>query len=655
MGGRISALLREIIYFSNIIVKSTSGLLFLALTFFAIEVDAKYYNYDVPYINQLDYAEWGQSACGPTSITMLLRYWYPNALIDVPEVYHAATQQNSYYNTYKGKTIGAPLLGYYNIGWALGKGCCWVGTNPDTGFGEDRVPKEFQKYHRGKNSGMAPNNAVTYLTTIWDGTTELRVNQTMEHIINEIKNRPVILNVDEGYGGHYIVLRGYDEESNIFYINDPYAPYQDSDRIFPFENANNAPITYETLERWFQSRMRMIIFQPNADHNETTKQYTVIVDNGIANFGDADNLNANCKENSHCFEVDDINARTQDNKYVWLCYHLNGKDWIYPVEDGHWVQWKPKLAKNGLYRVLVKFHGDKTQTNVKYDIYDSIGNLIGSEIVNQATDGYQSVSLGDYYLIDGAHVGVKNMPANCNADAIMFQYLGDPFIYGSSGNGLSSGPSHLYKVITSADGTDDDIGLIATAGAEHPLITDLALTPDRNLYGVSFNRFYHIDSVNATATPIGGTYNYSINALASDKNGNLYAAAFSTGQFLSIDKNTGNVTLIGQFGSGYGSSGDLAFSPDGTLYATVRSSIANDILVTINPNNGQSSRINSSIDTGTKYIFGLSFVGNDLYGLTAEDDGKGALWLFDLTTGKANFVRELNFQAFGAAAVKYNK
>jgi hypothetical protein len=160
---------------------------------------------------------------------------------------------------------------------------------------------------------MAPNNAVTYLTTIWDGTTELRVNQTMEHIINEIKNRPVILNVDEGYGGHYIVLRGYDEESNIFYINDPYAPYQDSDRIFPFENANNAPITYETLERWFQSRMRMIIFQPNADHNETTKQYTVIVDNGIANFGDADNLNANCKENSHCFEVDDINARTQDN------------------------------------------------------------------------------------------------------------------------------------------------------------------------------------------------------------------------------------------------------------------------------------------------------------------------------------------------------
>ena len=93
----------------------------LTLSFlFIVGANAEEYRYDVPYINQLDYPEWGQSACGPTSIAMTLRYWYSNSLIDVPEVYHAATQGSSGAPLayYQDANTGAPLPGYYNVGYA---------------------------------------------------------------------------------------------------------------------------------------------------------------------------------------------------------------------------------------------------------------------------------------------------------------------------------------------------------------------------------------------------------------------------------------------------------------------------------------------------------------------------------------------------------
>jgi len=163
---------------------------------FTVETHGKVYNYDVPYISQIDYPEWGQSACGPTSIAMILKYWYPNSLIDVPEVYHAATQDNKYY---KDGNTGAPLPGYYNVGYATH---VWQGTVPDTKT--DRVPEKFREFHKGDYSGMSSEYAVTYLKNIWDGLVSKK-SQTMENIINEIIYRPVILNVNEGWGGHFVV------------------------------------------------------------------------------------------------------------------------------------------------------------------------------------------------------------------------------------------------------------------------------------------------------------------------------------------------------------------------------------------------------------------------------------------------------------------
>ena len=385
------------------------------------------YDYEVPYISQLDYSEWGQSACGPTSIAMILQYWYPNSNIDVPEVYHAATQANGYYATGN----GAPLTGYYNVGHQTNN--VWQGTNPDTAL--NRVPTQFRQYHIGNYSGMNRNFAASYLTNIWGGIVSDK-NQSIENIVDEIKKRPTILNVDEfGYGGHYVVLRGYDDNDtpddysdDSFYINDPYMPYVDGGGG-PFDSqttsANNRLANYNTLINMVAGRY-LISFQPRSDHIKETRNDTVLIDNGVANFGDEGNLNSNCNLGQNCFEVDDVNAKNENDQYVWLLYHSSGNDWIYPIEDNHSVFWRPHLNVEGLYKISALFKKDQQQQNVKYIVYsqDNESNIL----VNQQGTGWDRVLLGFYFADNGSLVRVDNVPANCNIDTIIYEKMFVPIL-----------------------------------------------------------------------------------------------------------------------------------------------------------------------------------------------------------------------------------
>ena len=89
---------------------------------------------------------------------------------------------------------------------------------------------------------------------------------------------------------------------------------------------------------------------------------------------------------------------------------------------------------------------------------------------------------------------------------------------------------------------------------------DLAFHPNGNLYGITANDFYQIDTTTGTATYIG-THGTGVTALTSDNNGNMYAAT-SAGSFFTMDVTTGLATLIGVMGTG--AAGDLAFF-DGNL------------------------------------------------------------------------------------------
>lgn len=144
----------------------------------------------------------------------------------------------------------------------------------------------------------------------------------------------------------------------------------------------------------------------------------------------------------------------------------------------------------------------------------------------------------------------------------------------------------------------------------------------------------------------------NVNALTFSPSGTLFGAT-DTGLFVTIDPSTGQATPIGFYGSGLDSSGDLAFGPDGKLYAAATDWSTRDpknVLVTVNTATGQATRVSQKGAIGFEHVFGLFFDGTKLFGLTAQSERckAGNLIAIDSATGKGKFVRCLAFNAFGA-------
>jgi hypothetical protein len=222
--------------------------------------------------------------------------------------------------------------------------------------------------------------------------------------------------------------------------------------------------------------------------------------------------------------------------------------------------------------------------------------------------------------------------------------------YASSGSGTNNPPSDLWIVPPTPTGTDNLLGRIRTASGVEPAITDIARATDGSLWGTSSTSLWQIDNKSGQATLFGDYNSFSgANALAFDAAGNLFIANGSgfVG-VIAIQQRT--LTTLGSFGSGYGSSGDLVFAPDGTLYASALTSANEGILVRVNKTTGIASRVSSS-SIGFNNVWGLTFVGSALYGLTADPvTGRGALITINTTTGIGTFMRQLAFSTFGAGA-----
>jgi len=215
-------------------------------------------------------------------------------------------------------------------------------------------------------------------------------------------------------------------------------------------------------------------------------------------------------------------------------------------------------------------------------------------------------------------------------------FILNPAVYAESSN-------DLYTVDPSANGRDVHVGAIKTAGGGSPEITDIAWNQTtKSLYAISFETLYQIDPETCQADPVGTRLGVAdVNSLAFDNSGNLYSAT-DTGDFVSINMSTGRASVIGTFGNGYESSGDLAFGPDGSLFGTVKApGRTTDVLISVNPSTGKATEIG---DTGYRDVFGLFFVEDHLYGVTTEN----LLITIDTQTGNASLVRQLSFSAWGA-------
>ena len=63
-------------------------------------------NRSIPYFRQSDFVGFGESACGPTSLSMILKYYFPYSQINPGQVYHSGTQAYKY---------NGPVIYYKNL------------------------------------------------------------------------------------------------------------------------------------------------------------------------------------------------------------------------------------------------------------------------------------------------------------------------------------------------------------------------------------------------------------------------------------------------------------------------------------------------------------------------------------------------------------
>lgn len=171
--------------------------------------------------------------------------------------------------------------------------------------------------------------------------------------------------------------------------------------------------------------------------------------------------------------------------------------------------------------------------------------------------------------------------------------------------------------------------------------TDVALHPDRTLYGVNGDgELYRIEPNSALSSYLGTT-NIPLTALDAAADGTLFGAG-PTGLYR-IDLGSFVASFVAAFPSGLEASGDLAIL-EGQLLATARTGPgAIDVLVSFDPLNGTSRVIGS---TGFVCIYALAAFGRSLYGMSCLGD----VLSINPVTGGATRISRSATMFYGATA-----
>jgi hypothetical protein len=167
--------------------------------------------------------------------------------------------------------------------------------------------------------------------------------------------------------------------------------------------------------------------------------------------------------------------------------------------------------------------------------------------------------------------------------------------------------SALYRISPRTHGRK----LIGRAGIQ---LTDLSFR-GASLYAISFTSLYRLNTRTGASTYIGALGVSSANALATQPKTRTLYGADQYGDFFKVNPRTGQIRIIGTFGHGLGSLGDLTFS--GTrLYAMVyRSGSTRGLLATVNVRTGAAKVVGR---TGFANVYGLVTGQGALYGATAN-------------------------------------
>jgi outer membrane protein assembly factor BamB len=209
---------------------------------------------------------------------------------------------------------------------------------------------------------------------------------------------------------------------------------------------------------------------------------------------------------------------------------------------------------------------------------------------------------------------------------------------------------HTSDQLFIIDDEDFDLLLVGPFGIDEMEggITDMAVTPDGTLYGITDSKLYTLNASNGAATYIAdvpGVENVGLTFLT---DGTLLATD-APGGVRQINPTTGLVNEVGTFGGGYATAGDLVAVADGTMFAIsdegpVGNEADNNVLLTVNTSTGVASPVGQ---IGFGGVFGCAVANNKVYAFTRE----GHVIEIDPTTGQGNSRRQHVGTAFWGAGV----
>ncbi|MGA2496209.1 MAG: hypothetical protein ABSH20_00625 [Tepidisphaeraceae bacterium] len=197
-----------------------------------------------------------------------------------------------------------------------------------------------------------------------------------------------------------------------------------------------------------------------------------------------------------------------------------------------------------------------------------------------------------------------------------------------------------HATLAMLDLSTGNSGVIGTLPS---VMTDIALSPSGELFGVDFTSLWRIDLATAQGTCIGAT-GHSLNALTFAPDGTLYAAGL--GDLFTLDTGTGAATFIGSV-SPYESAGDLVFDSAGQLLLTT----TDNQLLGLDPHSARPTLIGNLDHTS---VFGLAMVDGVLYGVSDTERVSFTIDPATAATGPAMALPACLVGAYGATSSASN-
>lgn len=145
-------------------------------------------------------------------------------------------------------------------------------------------------------------------------------------------------------------------------------------------------------------------------------------------------------------------------------------------------------------------------------------------------------------------------------------------------------------------------------GTSNIALTDIALTPSSNLYGIDFYNFYKVNTTNGALTLIStiGAFGSGFNSLVG-YNDNYVLGVRNTGGLYKIHTSTGDTTLIGMLG--YYPAGDITFYKGSYYMADIMNQLirfkldfTNSVISDI--------EISGTMNTTDNAVYGIVTIGN---------------------------------------------